>query len=74
MGDKTWHYEDCPQCHKETLECFEQFTALLKHKECNNCGYIKAYELEERDGVIKVKGYKVTYGKGEGSVDGSVYG
>lgn len=55
MGDKTWHFIDCPKCGgKGTVECFEHDSAELKLDTCSECDYIQRYDYEEIDGVIHI--------------------
>ncbi len=55
MGDKVWHYEDCPKCGgKGTVECFEHDSAELKFDECSSCDYRQTYKYIEKEGVIHV--------------------
>lgn len=55
MGDRIWHYEDCPNCGgKNTLECYTQDSAFTKGDSCEQCGYYQGYTYHETDNGITI--------------------
>lgn len=60
MGDRIWHYENCPKCKGiETFECYEAISSCLKVDECLKCGWTVPYTVTDDGDKIKVE-------KGEG--------
>lgn len=58
MGDRITTYYDCPDCGgKETFECYEAISSLLKVDRCDDCGYTVSYPIDD-DGTT------ITIGKG----------
>jgi hypothetical protein len=55
MGDRTWWTEECPKCHKNSLEVYDA-PSCMQHSERCPCGYdAKTYYYERKDGVIILK-------------------
>ncbi len=47
MGDRITSFEDCPACGaKDTFECYEQLSAVLKVDSCEACGHTHSYDVD----------------------------
>lgn len=59
MGDRVTIYASCPKCKgKNTFECYEALSSLLKVDNCTKCGFTQHYEVSDDDNVITVKKVK----------------
>jgi hypothetical protein len=60
MGDREWWTEECPKCHKNSLEVYDASSCMLHSERCSKCGYdAHTYYHVRKDGVIELKRKKV---------------
>lgn len=58
MGDRTWWFDECPNCGKEK-EVYDAPSSIIWSNHCDNCGWDDGLNYyENKDGITV---HKLTY-------------